>query len=185
MDSILIFLTLIFIAWLFIRIFWKGLVIFCSRHGKLGPFLYFVFFFPIAFFHILLTGFRDKEKTYSKKEIALNKKEVAKKLFIEIKDENKKIKEISSNKKEVAKTEAEKKLFIEIKDDNWKITEKQQAWQEYLSQVKNQILVPRVVEFKNKPKKSSRQLAKEKKKAWKEYFNSVLLEDDKEYGCFD
>jgi hypothetical protein len=174
MDSILIFLTLAFIAWLFLRIFWKGLVIFCRRHGKLGPFLYFVFLFPIAFFHILLTGFGDKEKTYSKKEIALNKKEAEKKLIIEIKNENKKIKE-----------EAEKKLFIELKDDNWKITEKEKAWQEYLNQVENHILVTRVKEFKNKPKKSSRQLAKEKKKAWKEYFNSVLIADDEEYGGFD
>ena len=39
--------------------------------------------------------------------------------------------------------------------------------------------------LKYEPKKSSRQLAKEKKKAWKEYFNRVLIADDEEYGGFD
>jgi hypothetical protein len=91
MEAILIILTILFIAWLFSRIFWKGLVIFCSRHGKLRPFLYFVFLFPIAFFHILFIGFGDKKTTFSKKDTALNKKEAEKKLFFEIKAENKKI----------------------------------------------------------------------------------------------
>ena len=105
MEAILIILTILFISWLFIRIFWKGLVIFCSRHGKLGPYLYFVFLFPIAFFHIFFIGFGDKKTTFSKKDTALNKKdnalnkkdnalnkkEAAKKLFLEIKAENKKI----------------------------------------------------------------------------------------------
>ena len=39
--------------------------------------------------------------------------------------------------------------------------------------------------LKYEPKKSSRQLAKEKKKAWKEYLNRVLIADDEEYGGFD
>ena len=50
------------------------------------------------------------------------------------------------------------------------------AWTAKLEREKN---------LKYEPKKSSRQLAKEKKKAWKEYFNRVLIADDEEYGGFD